>query len=429
MKNKEMKNEELRMKNSPPTPKGGGHPDGVPPLWEEVRKGLFLILLAFASCEQKDEVTPPARAVGFSGAVQASVSVGTRADTDYRGWGMMNTAALQTKGFGVYCWYTGTDNFDTEEHAKESRTYVLMNNQEVTYDGSAGKWDYSPSKYWPLEATEKLTFRAYAPYSSTGLSLGANGTPLLQVEVAADDYCNDHQQDPLWGTSNYVSGEHSMNNTYGTPYDNFTYMMSGSELVPDERDGTIDWYFHHGMALFALQAQLVNAPTEGTAIRITGIHTGPFYNKGKLDIFNSQTANSGEKPVWTDRAGDPSDIYVDVRYHHDPDGMGTYLHDDLTGVPLSHTAYSNVAVNGLLAIPRDYTVGTGMEVTVTYEEYFTGSGDRINQKTATGYVKMNVEGNTIYWLQLTLNAEKNTLYVRSFVNLNWQVGAYDRREI
>ena len=374
------------------------------------------------------EASSQARAVGFSGYTEPGISVGTRADTDYRGWGLMTNASLQAKGFGVYCWYTGTTNFDAEQHAKETTTYLLMNNQEVTYDGTAGSWTYSPSKYWPLESSEKLTFRAYAPYSSTGLSLSAEkGTPLLQVNVAADDYCNDRQQDPLWGSSDYVGESHTLTHNFGKPYDNFTYMMSGSQLVPDERDGTIDWYFHHSMAMFALQAQLAKAPAVGTSVRVTGIHTGPFYNEGKLDIFNSRTASSSEKPVWTDRSGN---IYVDIAYQHDPDGTGDHLHDDLTGTAISNLVYTNVAVNGLLVIPRDYSGLEQMEVQVTYEDFNTATGESIGTpKTVTGHVNLNVTGNTIYFLQMLLNVEENTLYIRSFVNLNWQTGAYDKIEL
>lgn len=364
---------------------------------------------------------------------------GTRAADDYRGKGEWTTERLRQTAFGVYCWYTGTtdfDNFATHGHIGDylgASGYMLMRNQRVDYGTTPTQpipaWHYSPVKFWPLNGAEKLTLRAYAPYVAYNLVTDAQGLPQLPVMVEADDYCNDCQHDPLWGTSRHDSGGDATgdNNVFGRHYDNYTRIMSGNLLTADPRDGIIDWYFHHGMAKFGLQAMVQN-PTPGTVVRVTGIYTGPFYNQGLLDIFRSESRTVDDKPIWTERSypvGD--DFYVDIRYHH-ADASAQGYHDDLTGVALSGLAYTNVAVNGLLVIPRDYRT-TPMLVRVTYTEENESTGEVTATKTMDGYVNFNVVGNTVYALQMLLNVESNTLYIRSFVNHDWQVGSYKLLEL
>lgn len=416
---------------------------------------LFLLLLLNACQSGSSETDDPGHQpevqipLGFSGSMaDASQSAPARSHETrgvtrvdrYRG--VWTTEGLQGVGFGVYCWYTGTSDFNVagweagSAHIKDCigpSGYMLMRNQKVEWDGS--KWDYSPSKYWPLVASEKLTFRAYAPYVDYNLitdpsGVSDRGTPYLPVIVHADDYCKRAQQDPLWGTSAYTdltdAGTKSDNAKYGKHYNNFTYQMSGTSLESDSRDGTIDWYFHHGMAMFALQAQLVKE-IPGTEVRITGIYTGPFYNQGLLDIFNSKSEVNTQKPIWQDRSYPEGDnFYVNIAYQHDPDGSGTNIHNDLNGVVLNASTYTNVAENGLLVIPRDYSGATKMLVRVTYTET---TGLTVVTKQVEAYVNLDVQGNTVYALQLMLNSEENTLYIRSFVDVDWQVGSYDRIEL
>ena len=75
---------------------------------------------------------------------------------------------LAKEGFGVFAYYTDESDF------ANTSTPNFMYNQEVkgksSTDGignttySTTKWEYSPLKYWPNEANDKVTFFAYAPY-------------------------------------------------------------------------------------------------------------------------------------------------------------------------------------------------------------------------------------------------------------------------
>jgi len=144
------------------------------------------------------------------------------------GGGQIDTELLQEKGFGVYCWYTGktavtltdangtpvatTDPAGTTPASPISTYlgetgYLLMRNQQVvwsTASPSTGSWQYSPTKYWPLDPDDMLTLRAYAPYTGYMVT-DDKGMPQLPVVVSAQDYHNDTQHDPLWGTGKLVN--------------------------------------------------------------------------------------------------------------------------------------------------------------------------------------------------------------------------------
>lgn len=389
-------------------------------------------MLALTACSQHDDATDrPLTAggtprIGFMATVDASPAAATRATTD-RGRGELTTELLQQKGFGVYCWYTGETTFDNfangQTHIGDylgTTGYMLMQNQEVSYDATASQphWTYRPPKYWPLEPDEKLTLRAYAPYASY-LVGDSRGLPQLPVMVRADDFCNDRQHDPLWGTSRHTAEElRAASDTYGEHYDNYTYAMSGTNLTADSRDGTIDWYFHHGMAKLVLQAMVQN-PEPGTEVRVTQMVVSPLYDQGLLNIFTSRSAAASDKPDWTERSGN---IGVTLAHGHanDPADQTAGTHNDLNGDPLGNS-YTSIADRGLLVIPRDYTTAP-LSVTVTYTE--TRGGVASEPQTATGTISLNIQGNTIYYLWLDLNVEENTLNIRSFINLEWQVGSY-----
>ncbi len=388
---------------------------------------IWPLLLLSCSTEPTGTENPTTDevAMGFTATLSETNSATSRAPEDFRGWGEHNNDSLKLKGFGVYCWNTGAKSYDPESadptlnDIRKATQYLLMRNQKVEWTGSA--WDYSPSKYWPLISSHKLTLRAYAPYVDYQLPVDANGFPQLPVVVYADDYCNNTQKDPLWGTSrhsSYISDDANTNGRYGALYNNYTYVMSGNDLTADERDGIIDWYFHHGMTKLGLQA-ILEEPKPHTEVRITKVETGPYYNEGLLNIFTSPSERSSEKPVWSDRAGD---IWVTIAYHHDPDGTGTKIHDDLTGAVLNGSSYTNIAVNGLLAIPRDYTGETKLTIRVTYEETDTSTGITGLPVTVEATVDLDAKGNTVYALQMLLGAE--SLSIRSFVNIDWQSGSY-----
>ena len=111
---------------------------------------------------------------------------------------IMKTEDLQKQSFGVFAYYT--DNGDYQE----TSTPNFMFNQFVEYKD--GAWTYSPLKYWPNDATDKLSFFAYAPhkdYSNEKIELASTFTntsasaPILKYTLAEN--LADHV-DLLWAT-------------------------------------------------------------------------------------------------------------------------------------------------------------------------------------------------------------------------------------
>ena len=306
------------------------------------------------------------------------------------GDGELTTDLLKTTGFGVYCWYTENNDFTTPR----ASTYMLMRNQEVTW--ASNNWTYSPLKYWPETPDELLTFRAYAPYTDAELSYDDNGMPRLPVSVAADDYTNGTQHDPLFGTTQN-----------GLLYTDYNYLKSGSTATSDDTDGTIHWYFHHGMAKLVFKAA-INPKSTIEKLTITGITVTPLYDEGILDIsstaFNT-TTNTKDKPTWYDRDGR---ISADITFGEDK----TVELVKKATAPTLDDYVSILNGNGLLVIPRHYgettnddptTATAPMTITVSYQ--VEGSTET---KTATATInKANIQGNTVYTFYLLLDPSIN----------------------
>ena len=338
-----------------------------------------------------------------AGSAARSRAAGTRAVGD----GELTTNLLKEQGFGVYCWYTEAADFTTPSAAK----YMLMRNQKVewkAWDGPENPetWNYTPSKYWPLNSSHKLTFRAYAPYANYVFETSdpaapatyIAGMPLLPVVVAGDDYANGTQHDPLWGTG-YPLITHDDDHpympddkTYGTLYNNVTYTMSGDTEEADPHDGTIHWFFHHGMAKLLFTCTVTDGPG-CDKVTIKGISLGNLYDKGLLDI-SSPAAASTDKPYWYDCGGN---IKAEI-------GATSLITRDDPLVILTTDVTSNVEeltrqliYPGLLIIPRSYTEGDKLKITVTYT-----IDDETEPQEATAEIVQTFWGNTVYTLKLLL---------------------------
>lgn len=144
-----------------------------------------LAVVSLAGCSQNEitEVSPDVHpAVGFS------VYTGTQA----RGAETDNDAIQGSgKGFGILAYYTGTSNM---ADVTNSITPNFMWNQQVTYDSGNSSWNYTPLKYWPNTAGDKVSFYAYAPYlsdqtTSPKIALSANnatGYPTIKFTIASE---------------------------------------------------------------------------------------------------------------------------------------------------------------------------------------------------------------------------------------------------
>ena len=113
-------------------------------------KGAYILIPLLcalcAGCDSKDESLMSTREIGFSTTVASSeAEPGTRAEA---------TTDNLTE-MGVFAYFTGTGNF-----SNGSSTPNHLYNQSVKKTG--GVWTYSPIRYWPANAKEKVSLRA--PY-------------------------------------------------------------------------------------------------------------------------------------------------------------------------------------------------------------------------------------------------------------------------
>ena len=326
------------------------------------------------------------------------------------GDGELTTEILQQEGFGVYCWYTGSALFTTPKPASartgSSEPYLLlMQNQRVTYN--EGQWTYSPTKYWPLNPNERLTLRAYAPYVSYLLLTDATtGMPLLPVVVEPTDYHNGTQHDPLWGTSKHdgttdADSATTRNEVYGKLYNDYTYTMSGSLLAKDNRDGVIDWYFHHGMTKLMFTCKVIADPGCDKVI-VKGIKVTPLYNMGLLDISSSsETENYPDKPVWTERSGNMTVDLTADDLKENSFAIATNM------VPPAMTEAFPLLEKGLLIIPRTYSGENKMKITLTYS-----IDDDPSELEAVAFIEdKTFYGNTSYTLDLKLTPSTQGLEI------------------
>lgn len=112
---------------------------------------------------------------------------------------IMDLTDLQEQSFGVFAYYT-----DNSDYVEGTSTPNFMFNQKVKWNGTDA-WVYSPLKYWPNEAADRLSFFAYAPHTAEsntnivldGFTNTSASAPVLKYTLAEN--LADHV-DLLWAT-------------------------------------------------------------------------------------------------------------------------------------------------------------------------------------------------------------------------------------
>ena len=185
---------------------------------------------------------------------------------------------LAISGFGVFSYYhdgTGT----TDGAYSSSSTPNFMYNQEITSADAGVSWTYSPIKYWPNETTtdgngatsehtDKLSFLAYAPYTSVlsgtdpGIyaftSVTAAGDAKVSYRVSPDDPSKG--VDLMW----------AVDPTTGQPLLNLTKKAIGEK---------VNMKFYHALTKLDIKAQLSveQLPGGGTLDPNTKVYVEGLY--------------------------------------------------------------------------------------------------------------------------------------------------------
>ena len=198
---------------------------------------------------------------------------------------IMDLDDLKAQSFGVFAYYTNDGVY-----AEGTSTPNFMFNQIVKWNGTDA-WTYSPLKYWPNEATDKLSFFAYAPHmdQSNGNITLATGFDNASASAPSLTYTLDEDQskhvDLLWATP--VENKTKQTTTEKVHFI-FKHAMSRigfkSVAVIDEssndNNGDIDDGAHS------------NALDGNTKITLESIKlTGNFYQGGTLDLEDGEWSN------------------------------------------------------------------------------------------------------------------------------------------
>lgn len=133
---------------------------------DKLLKHLLLLLPLLAACNETEQMNS-ALPIGFTTALN---EVQTRYASDDLPASM-----------GVFAYFTQGGNFNAS-----ASTPNFMHNQLVT--NNSGTWSYTPVKYWPTNANDRVSFFAYAPHNASGLTACANtwkGYPSLTYAVPA----------------------------------------------------------------------------------------------------------------------------------------------------------------------------------------------------------------------------------------------------
>ena len=204
---------------------------------------LILITLAALACRResmpdlgpyrKSNVEVNATAVMPQDWVPISKAVGDITD--------INASELQSRGFGVYAFYTGAEEYSSDKASSAYEKFgLVLNNRKFEYTtawANSGK-----AEFWPTSDGENLTLFAYAPWDTWNGVVQYDGkVPTIQYDnyVAQNLSVSElsKQRDILWGT-----------NTSGNPHKN----MEKDDYDPE---GTVDFHFRHAVAKVRLNVK------------------------------------------------------------------------------------------------------------------------------------------------------------------------------
>lgn len=285
--------------------------------------------MALASCT-KQELEPSANeanAIGFS-TYAGRTTAGTKAVTDI--------TALQTNGFELAAFYTGQSTFAAAITAGEAKPNYMYQ-QDVTY---ASDWAYTPVKYWPNAANDKISFFGYTDEGVSATS-GNNVAGYPTVTFAQD-----------------------ANNSI-----DFVVAATFDQSKTAAADQKVTLAFKHALTRIRFAAKIDHdIQTEGPATKvfITDITvngtTPEFYTSG---IFTfSDAANCGS---WTTK-NNPSSLSISLNKTTPiATDWGGYVTPSVA-LPQNGTALNLLPDDYMFVIPSASTgLTAAMNLTVTYE--------------------------------------------------------------
>ncbi len=193
----------------------------------------------------------------------------------------IDNAELQSRGFGVYAFYTGTEEYSSVLDYTDYDTFgLVLNNRKFEYSST---WTNSgKAEFWPTASGENLSLFAYAPWDTWNTVVQYDGkVPTIQYDnyVAQNLSVSElsKQRDILWGT-----------NTSGNPHKNV-------EKDDYATEGTVDFHFRHAVAKVRLN---VKGTLPGEVRNMTSSGSTSGSNGAAGDPENGATTSSISEPVF-----------------------------------------------------------------------------------------------------------------------------------
>ena len=211
---------------------------------------MALLTLAAAALSCQREQIPH---VGPEGYHRSNVEVRAAAVLP-EGWTPMTKAVsditdidnseLQTRGFGVYAFYTGEEEYSAATDSSAYQKFgLVLNNRQFSYNDGTSEWaNAGKAEFWPTSDGENLSLLAYAPWDTWNSLVNYDGrVPSIQYDNFIAQNLSvaelSKQRDILWGT-----------NTAGNPHRNV-------EKDDYDTEGTVDFHFRHATAKVSFAAR------------------------------------------------------------------------------------------------------------------------------------------------------------------------------
>ena len=329
-------------------------------------------------------------------------------------------------GFGVYAYYTGTDNWSDWKSSSMFPNY--MYNQSVAWS-DASRWTYSPLKYWPNgegtanDATgqgntqHNVSFFAYAPY--------------VPLNITDTSELNDPTDDPTSGIT-AINGcaadgpliTYKLNTAAPTQQVDLLYADPMNDLSKQAVNESVAFDFHHALSCIVVQVERVYngvetdkdpSPNDDAQVSATKIFVSEFSMADSVATEGTFSLQTGE---WTSTTASSStltvgsdDIVPDLRGTTATDlaTIRSYELNNFASHPGVTATATTLTSQPIMFIPP--TGGT-MSFTPTLHYNFVTHDDdlRLSLTNSDGDQYFGRIPNTVSGSTVTFNVEKGKKY-------------------
>ncbi len=310
----------------------------------------------------------------------------------------IDNTELQSRGFGVYAFYTGAEDYSS---AKDKSAYqkfgLVLNNRKFQYRATA--WENSgKAEFWPTADGDKLTLLAYAPWDTWNDKVSYDGkVPSIQYDNFVAQNLSvtelEKQRDILWGT-----------NTAGNPHKN----VEKDDYSPE---GTVDFHFRHAVAKVRLN--------------VKGSLPGEVRNQTSAGSTSSSNGTAGEPEdgATSSSIGDPVFNVANSSYYYRSTG---YSNSDRGYVRYYHATQTQTETETIVQTRyRTRTeTATGARYSISGQRYL------VEEVTMKGFNKTgtlvldNTSAYTPLWTNVTKFSGTNPEYVLNSSNVLSQALQY-----